>query len=748
MKRLAAMAAQVLWFLLTPAVAFSSLIPLPPLVAAASGSNIAPPPPVVAAAPRPGCPSMCGTVNIPYPFGIGVECAWGSDNFDFAVTCNHSFNPPRLYTLNPPRPDTDDLEPFEVISISLEAGEIRVFSPVSYICYNSSNTTDSTGFKVWSIKTGPFLLSKTRNVFTGIGCSTLALLAGREDLSYYTGCYTSCMSLHAAAQDGEECAGLGCCQMPIPTNLSTIHINLGNDDSYTPTNTAWRYSPCSYAFIAEKGSYNFTRRDLARLANKTFTDRVGNRTIRMVLDWAIRDGGSCQAPTKDAGASAKQTAPACISRNSLCVNATHGSGYLCQCSEGYAGNPYVTDGCTNINECELTKYHCGSNSKCHDTQGDYVCKCKFGYKGDGKSEKGCRRIFPGYATAILVALVSLTILVILPYLLYKEHERRIRRGYFDKNGGKILSGANIVIFSEAKLSQFTNNFSEEIGRGAFGMVFKGINDEHQPVAVKRPIVEGEKPQQGGEFVGEIIFQFDIRHPNIVPLVGCCLETSIPMLVFEFIPNGSLSDMLHGAGKPRSLSLQKRLDIAIGSAEALTYMHSEAGHNNRIHGDVKSGNILLDDDLNPKVSDFGSSKLVSIASRYAKWSVAGDMSYIDPVYINTGSFTEKSDVYSFGVVLLELITRKKAKYDGSNSLPMNFVKTCKKEGNGRKMYDRDIFSGEDAQSQRSIECLDRVGALAVRCLKEDVEERPTMAEVVEELKQVKLIAFGNSGSEAS
>ncbi|RCV38904.1 hypothetical protein SETIT_8G179700v2 [Setaria italica] len=563
---------------------------------------------------------------------------------------------------------------------------------------------------------------------------TLALLAGREDLSYYTGCYTSCMSLHAAAQDGEECTGLGCCQMSIPTNLiTTIHM-WGNNDSYPPPNNAWRYSPCSYAFIAEKGSYNFTRRDLTRLANKTSSDHIGDRTIPMVLDWAIRDGGSCQAPTKDAGASAKQTAPACISRNSLCVNVTHGSGYLCQCSKGYTGNPYVTDNCTNINECELRKYHCGSNSKCHDTQGDYECKCKFGYKGDGKSEKGCQPIFPGYATAILVALVSLTILVILPYLLLKEHKRRIRRGYFDKNGGKILSGANIVIFSEAKLSKFTNNFSEEIGRGAFGMVFKGINDDNQPVAVKRPIVEGEKPQQGGEFVGEIIFQFHIRHPNIVPLVGCCLETSIPMLVFEFIPNGSLSDMLHGAGKPRSLSLQKRLDIAIGSAEALTYMHSQAGQNNRIHGDVKSGNILLDDDLNPKVSDFGSSKLVSNAS---KWSVSGDRSYIDPVYLITGSFTEKSDVYSFGVVLLELITRKKAKYDGSNSLPMNFVKTCKKEGNGRKMYDRDIFSGEDAQSQRSIECLDRVGALAVRCLKEDVEERPTMAEVVEELKQVNM-----------
>lgn len=337
----------------------------------------------------------------------------------------------------------------------------------------------------------------------------------------------------------------------------------------------------------------------------------------------------------------------------------------------------------------------------------------------------------------------MAIFALLLCLLHKEYKRRIRRGFFDKNGGKILKeGVNINIFSEEELKNITNNYKEPIGKGAFGMVFKGTTDDNQLVAVKRPIVEGEKPQQGDDFIHEITFQFKIRHTNLVRLIGCCLETSIPMLVFEFIPNGSLYDVLHGTDKPCSLSLQQRLDIAIGSAEALTYMHSDAGHNNRIHGDIKSGNILLDDDLNPRVSDFGSSKLVSIASRYAKWCVSGDMSYVDPVYINTGCFTEKSDVYSFGVVLLELITRKKAKYDGSNSLPINFVKTCKKEGNGRKMYDRDILS-DDAQSHSQMECLDRIGDLAVQCLKEDVDERPSMAEVLEELKQAKLRACGGA-----
>ncbi|CAO1940177.1 unnamed protein product [Urochloa humidicola] len=242
---LSAMAVQALWFLLAPALAFPYTALLPPLVAAASSDSGIAPSPVVVAAPRPGCPSMCGHVNIPYPFGINDDCAWqglGLDHAYFTITCNHSFNPPRAY-----RGD------FEIMSISLEAGEMRVFSPVSYICYNSSNTTAPNGLSSWSLDTKPFFISPTRNVFIGIGCDTWAFVDGREDGSYSTGCVTYCMSLHAAAQDGEECTGLGCCQTSVPANLNKIDVSWGNSDNYTPTNLAWGFSPCGYGFIAEKG---------------------------------------------------------------------------------------------------------------------------------------------------------------------------------------------------------------------------------------------------------------------------------------------------------------------------------------------------------------------------------------------------------------------------------------------------------------------------------------------------------------
>lgn len=167
------------------------------------------------------------------------------------------------------------------------------------------------------------------------------------------------------------------------------------------------------------------------------------------------------------------------------------------------------------------------------------------------------------------------------------------------------------------------------------------------------------------------------------------------------------------------------------------MHTN-GEYKHVHGDVKPANILLDGDLKPMVSDFGSSKLLMTTRNYAR-AVAADLSYLDPVYLDTEHFTVKSDVYSFGVVLLELITRKKASYDaGTKNLRRDFVKCCKEEGNGRRMYDRDILlTADSAPNDVYIQCLDRIGALAVRCLNEDPDERPSMAEVLEELKQVKL-----------
>lgn len=340
-------------------------------------------------------------------------------------------------------------------------------------------------------------------------------------------------------------------------------------------------------------------------------------------------------------------------------------------------------------------------------------------------------------------------------------QTRNKRKLFNKNGGKLLETQGITIYTTTQLKEMTKNYSKRLGGGAFGDVYEGSIAGSNQVAVKRsklatswvtrwqkmigpyfgvmvPDQMAQHHQEEDSFVNEITFQFKIKHINVVQLLGCCLETDVPILVYEFVSNGSLDVALHGTHRPcTDLTLQKRLDIAIGSAEALNHMHTN-GEYKHVHGDVKPANILLDGDLKPMVSDFGSSKLLMTTRNYAR-AVAADLSYLDPVYLDTGHFTVKSDVYSFGVVLLELITRKKASYDaGTKNLRRDFVKCCKEEGNGRRMYDRDILlTADSAPNDVYIQCLDRIGALAVRCLNEDPDERPSMAEVLEELKQVKL-----------
>lgn len=378
MKHEAVAMAQVMWFLLPPAlVVMVSHLAAAAAAAAAVVSSVAAPPVAL-----PGCRSKCGDVEIPYPFGIDIGGAAGKCSFPnasgFSLTCDDSFNPPKLYTGK-----------VEITSISVETGEMRVFTAVSYICYNASDSVES-NFENGLLLASPLLISPTKNVFTAIGCSTLAMLKGNTYAgnSIFTGCISSCTSLNTSATDGDQCTGLGCCQTTsIPGNLTRIKLdwNPGNK------NSAWQYSPCNYAFVAEKGwyvmlgpkyfttcvyikvyrlqakkdiscdkqfksfrilftlsRYNFKRQDLSGKGNHMFSNRVknGENRTRMVLDWAIRGNGSCQLVS---GSTDKRMAPACVSDHSYCLNLddTHGGGYLCNCSKGYTGNPYITNGCTS-----------------------------------------------------------------------------------------------------------------------------------------------------------------------------------------------------------------------------------------------------------------------------------------------------------------------------------------------------------------------------------------------------------------
>ncbi|EAZ18767.1 hypothetical protein OsJ_34294 [Oryza sativa Japonica Group] len=667
---------------------------------------------------RAGCPSKCGEVDIPFPFGVGVDCALPGLN----VSCNHSFAPPRPYI-------ADDNE---FIDVSLETGETRVYTPVLQNCFDLSNTSSSSD-AIWQgldLTGTPFLVSPERNEFTATGCDALGLIYGREDVSFFTGCVTTCTSLGTAANDGDNCTGLGCCQLQsIPGNLTLLGMTLTANITDTKI-SAW--NPCRYAFITERDRYNFNRKDFGRSGNKIFANRDGEMVVPTVLDWAIRGNGSCSG----------SVAPACVSEHSYCANATNGDGYL------------------YIDECKEPD-RCSTGSRCHDTEGGYYCKCRFPRRGDGKiNGKGCH-----LPKDIVVTLATVCIVIFLVFFVC-WYERRKRRRHFNNNGGRLLSGMEIKHFSKKDLDKMTKNRTTMLGEGYFGKVYMGTH-KNQLVAVKyskgkrklaqmthgkdikcmnkkmfqnafcwskvpsSPEEDSSSRVSGPELVDELRVQSLIQHENVVTLLGCCMETEEPTLILEFIPNGSLEKKLH-KDKQHPLSLSQRLDIAIGSAEALSYIHSSSDHQSIVHGDVKPANILLDDKLIPKVSDFGSAELTLKIKL-----VCGDLDYIDPVFLQTRNFTVKSDVYSYGVVLLELITRKRAKYDDGRSLPVEFVKHYKDNNERRKMYDQDMLSSMDALLQPyCTECLDRIAAIAVRCLKNKVEKRPTMAEVVEELKQLR------------
>ncbi|KAI9123030.1 hypothetical protein K1719_005919 [Acacia pycnantha] len=660
---------------------------------------------VAEAQTKQGCNNMCGNVSIPYPFGTSENCYRDEQ---FFLNCATTTSPSSSGEAT-----TTQLiwgENVEVVSISLDPPELTVSGNVSENCYNSSGDS-------WnSMEFVNFSVSNTKNRFTVVGCDTLSFITDL-DVTFTTGCMSSC-SKETRFEEGGACSGVGCCQTSVPKTITNYNITLSSFENYTEVRD---FNPCGYAFIAKEGSFNFSKRELRDLSNRT--------EFPVVLNWAVSDQ-TCREAQKDARRYA-------CKQNSRCKDSLSGIGYYCVCEDGFRGNPYLDTGCEDINECE------GKNLcswRCHNDDGNYTCSCPRGYRGDGYTNGlGC--MFPFKEMSLGISIGLLVIFTSVSTLCWGKKQRaleQLKRQYFKQNGGNYMlqqlhqqQGYNdrTKIFTEDKLKIATNNFHESriLGRGGQGTVYKGILSDNSLVAIKKSRVGGGS-RQVKDFINEVTVLSQINHRNVVKLFGCCLETEVPLLVYEFVDNGTLLDHIDPLKNEHSLSWETRLRIAIETAGAISYLHSSASIP-IIHRDIKSANILLDHNHIAKVSDFGASRLVPLDETQVSTMVQGTLGYLDPEYLLTGQLNEKSDIYSFGVVLLELITGKKPvefhRLEQKNLA--TYFASSMEEDSLLEVLDKRVLD------QKNIEQLKEVALLARRCNRVHREERPTMKEVATKLE---------------
>ncbi|KAL6222180.1 hypothetical protein ACLB2K_005572 [Fragaria x ananassa] len=316
----------------------------------------------------------------------------------------------------------------------------------------------------------------------------------------------------------------------------------------------------------------------------------------------------------------------------------------------------------------------------------------------------------------------------------------------ESTDGEILETSNLRVFSFADMKSATKNFKSDqiLGEGGFGRVFKGWVDEKtlQPckagtgmmVAVKK--LNPESVQGFQEWQSEVNFLGRLSHPNLVKLLGYCWEDKELLLVYEFMPKGSLENHLfRRSPNIEPLSWDLRTRIAIGAARGLAFLHSSEKH--IIYRDFKASNILLDGNYNAKISDFGLAKLGPTGGdSHVSTRVMGTYGYAAPEYIATGHLYVKSDVYGFGVVLLEILTGLRALDTKRPKEQLNLVDWAKP----LLPHKRKLKTIMDArmEGQYSFKAALQTANITLKCLAPDPKSRPSMKEVLEELEQVQAI----------
>ncbi|KAK3438502.1 hypothetical protein EUGRSUZ_C03125 [Eucalyptus grandis] len=557
----------------------------------------------------------------------------------------------------------------QVVKISLPDedvdGMINVSLPV--IHSNASCGGDGRGALV-SLKGSPFVFSQKRNIFKVVGCNTLVTANTTESAVF--GCQSKCAGTNFTISKYSACVYDLRLSDPVP---GVLEWGIANNTTYALD-------------LVEQGYYR---------SNESFTctgfeslSSEGEGIIYGYRSYSVDSGEILSAQ--------------------------------CRCRRGYHGNAYLIGGCKA--ECNPKRCH----GTCVYKLGSFRCV------GIGKT----KFILIGVGAGLGALLLCLVLWGLYKYI-KKRKEIKLKEKNFKRNGGLLLESElsseghveKNKLFNSKDLEKATNNFNEDriLGRGGQGTVYKGMLTDGKIVAIKKSkaIDEGKVEQ----FINEVFILSQINHRNIVKLLGCCLETEVPLLVYEFIPNGTLYQYLHDPKEEYHVSWDTRLRIATEIAGALFYLHSAASIP-IYHRDIKSTNILLDEKYRAKVADFGTSKSVSLDQTHVTTLVQGTFGYLDPEYFQSSQFTDKSDVYSFGVVLVELLTGQKPisslREQEGRSLATYFIIS---------MEENQLFDIVDAQvlKEGKKEEIASVANLAKRCLNLNGRNRPTMKEVAMELE---------------